>query len=85
MYNVRGRYCICIQLIQKLWNLNTKVLNEINKNHTNDTDDSIEIETNKFIKKFTENIENLLQQIDSKPHETTVFLIKNRKNIKKET
>ena len=75
------------KFIQKLWNLNTKVLNEINKNHTNDTDDSIEIETNKFIKKFTENIENFsYNKLIANLHEIHSFFNKRIEKIyKKET
>ena len=67
--------------------LNTKVLNEINKNHTNDTDDSIEIETNKFIKKITKNIENFsYNKLIANLHEIHSFFNKRIEKIyKKET
>ena len=75
------------KFIQKLWNLNIKVLNEINKNHTNDTDNTIEIETNKFIKKFTENIENFsYNKLVANLHEIYSFFNKKIEKIyKKET
>ena len=75
------------KFIQKLWNLNIKVLNEINKNNTNDTDDTIEIETNKFIKKFTENIENFsYNKLIANLHEIHSFFNKRIEKIyKKET
>ena len=45
------------KFIQKLWNLNLKFLEEINKNHSEDTDKELVKTTNKFIKKITENLE----------------------------
>ncbi len=46
------------KFIQKLWNLNSKFISEINKNHEKDTDKNVYIETNKFINKITQNLEN---------------------------
>ena len=46
------------KFIQKLWALNQKIINEINKNHTPNEDNQLEKVTNKFIKKVTHNIEN---------------------------
>ena len=39
------------KFVQKLWNLNSKILEEIKKNHKKDEDDEIKKFTNKFIKK----------------------------------
>ena len=46
------------KFIQKLWNLNEKVVSEINKNHNNDHDDEIHKYTNKYLKKIHDNLEN---------------------------
>ena len=83
------------KFIQKLWVLNTKILDEIKKDHDHDTDQEIEKYTNKFLKKVTENLESfsynkiianlyevysfLNKQINSKYKKTT--LINNYKKI----
>ena len=41
-----------------MWNLNTKIIYEIKKDHQNDTDKEIEKYTNNFIKKITNNLED---------------------------
>ncbi len=46
------------KFLQKLWNLNSKFLDEIEKDHPADEDNKITIETNKFIKRVTNNLEN---------------------------
>ena len=46
------------KFIQKLWGMNQKIIEEINKNHKENTDNEIEKFTNKFIKKITENLDN---------------------------
>jgi leucyl-tRNA synthetase len=46
------------KFIQKLWSLNEKVLEEINKNHTIDNSDELKKFTNRFIKKISNNLEN---------------------------
>ena len=46
------------KFIQKLWTLNLKFLEEIDKNHNKDTDDNLIRLTNKFLKKMTENLNN---------------------------
>ena len=40
------------KFIQKLWGLNSKIIEEINKNNLNDEDQELTKETNKFIKKL---------------------------------
>jgi len=45
------------KFIQKLWNLNLKILDEIKKKHQNDTDNEVEKYTNKFLKQITKNLE----------------------------
>ncbi len=83
------------KFIQKLWNLNAKILDEIKKDHDHDADQEIEKYTNKFLKKVTENLESfsynkiianlyevysfLNKQINSKYKKTT--LINNYKKI----
>ncbi len=46
------------KFIQKLWILNLKILEQIKKNHSNDIDNELDKETNKFLKKITDNLEN---------------------------
>ena len=46
------------KFIQKLWKLNEKVVNEINKNHNADCDDEIKKYTNKYLKKVHDNLES---------------------------
>ena len=65
------------KFIQKLWNLNTKILQEIKKDHKHDTDQEIEKYTNKFLKKVTENLENFsYNKIIANLYEVYSFLIK---------
>ena len=51
------------KFIQKLWSLNHKILEKINKNYEKDDDDEIIKFTNKFIKKMTENLKNFSYNI----------------------
>ena len=46
------------KFIIKLWNLHNKFIQEINKNHDENEDQVLIKETNKFLKKITENLEN---------------------------
>ncbi len=46
------------KFIQKLWKLNEKILEEINKNHGTDFDDQITKYTNKYLKKVHDNLES---------------------------
>ncbi len=46
------------KFIQKLWKLNEKVIDEINKNHNTDIDDEIMKYTNKYLKKVHNNLES---------------------------
>ena len=65
------------KFIQKLWNLNLKVLDEIKKNHEKDTDKELEKYTNKFLKKITDNLENFsYNKIIANLHELYSFLNK---------
>ena len=75
------------KFIQKLWNLNTKVIELLNKNNEEDIDDEITRYTNKFIKKVTENLENFsYNKIIANLHEVHSFLIKQiDKGYKKKT
>ena len=51
------------KFIQKLWTLNQRVLDQINKKHQKDSSDEIIIFTNKFIKKMTNNLNNFSYNI----------------------
>ena len=46
------------KFIQKLWKLNEKIINEINKNHSKDKDEEITKYTNRYLKKVYDNLEN---------------------------
>ena len=63
------------KFLQKLWTLNQKILEELNKNHKLTTEDNITKFTNKMIKKFTENLNNFNYNIlIANLHETYSFL-----------
>ena len=46
------------KFIQKLWKLNEKIVNEINKGHKEDFDNEITKYTNKYLKRVHDNLEN---------------------------
>ena len=75
------------KFIQKLWGLNSKIIEEINKNNLNDEDQELTKETNKFIKKITKNLEDFsYNKIIANMHEMYSFLTKKiEKTYKKET
>ena len=75
------------KFIQKLWNLNVKISDEIKKNHSEDSDGKLEKEINKFLKKITENLENFsYNKIIANLHEIHTYLFKNiDKKYKKKT
>ena len=75
------------KFIQKLWSLNLKFLNQIKQNHSKDSDNEIEKNTNLFIKKITENLENFsYNKIVANLHEMNTFFVKNiEKKYTKET
>ena len=65
------------KFIQKLWNLNLKFCEEIEKDHPKDTNDEIEKYTNKFLKDVTYNLENFsYNKIVANIHEIYSLLIK---------
>ncbi|MDA9733219.1 leucine--tRNA ligase [Candidatus Pelagibacter sp.] len=51
------------KFIQKLWSLNQKILDEINKDHKEDKSDELIKFTNKLIKKMTNNLDNFSYNI----------------------
>ena len=75
------------KFIQKLWTLNSKIIEEIKKSHNEDTNDEITKYTNKFLKKVTNNLENFsYNKIVANLHEMHSFMTKQiNKNYKKET
>ena len=75
------------KFIQKLWNLHSKILEEIEKDHSKDTNSELIIFTNKFIKKITDNLETFSYNIIvANLHEMHSFLIKQiEKGFKKQT
>ena len=46
------------KFIQKLWKLNEKIISEINKNHSADSDNEIVKYTNRYLKKVHDNLES---------------------------
>ena len=69
------------KFVQKLWNLNSKILEEIKKNHKEDKDEEIKKFTNKLIKKVTENLENFsYNKIVANLHEMYSFMSKQIEN-----
>ena len=69
------------KFIQKLWNLHTKIIEEIEKDHSENTSDELVKFTNKFIKKITNNLENFSYNIIvANLHEMHSFLIKEISN-----
>ena len=65
------------KFIQKLWNLNTKILNEIKKDHKENSDNEFEKKTNLFLKNITNNLEDFsYNKIVANLHEIYSFLIK---------
>ena len=75
------------KFIQKLWNLNLIFIDEIKKNNPKDDDEELTRETNKFLKKITENLENFsYNKIIANLHEIYGLLIKQiKKKYKKAT
>ena len=74
------------KFIQKLWNLNTKILEKIKKDNDENEDKELEKETNKFLKRISENLENFsYNKIVANLHEIHSFLTKSiDKNYSKE-
>ena len=65
------------KFIQKLWNLNEKIHEQMLKDHKNDNDIEIEKYTNKFLKKITNNLENFsYNKIIANLHEMYSFIYK---------
>ncbi len=75
------------KFIQKLWNLNNVILNEISKDHKKDTDEEVSKKTNKFLKDVTKNLEAFsYNKIIANFHEIYSFLSKQiNKPYKKNT
>jgi leucyl-tRNA synthetase len=75
------------KFIQKLWTLHAKIIEEIGKDHSKNSDDEIIKFTNKFIKKISNNLENFSYNIIvANLHEMYSFLIKEiSKGYKKTT
>ena len=65
------------KFVQKLWNLNLKILEEIKKNHEKDHDNEIIKFTNKLTKKITDNLEGFsYNKIIANLYEMYSFLYK---------
>jgi leucyl-tRNA synthetase len=75
------------KFINKLWDLNLKILEQVNKNHGDDSDQDLIKFTNKFIKKITENLNNFSYNIIiANLHEMHSYLIKTvEKKYRKKT
>ncbi len=69
------------KFIQKLWGLNSIILDEINKNHEKDHDSQLEKTTNKFLKTITDNLDHFsYNKIVANLHEIYSFLFNQIKN-----
>ena len=65
------------KFIQKLFNLNTKVIQEINKGHKSDYNENLKKFTHKFIKKISESLNNFSYNIViASLHEMHSFMVK---------
>ncbi len=65
------------KFIQKLWNLNHKIVEEIKKNHKTDADNEIKKYTNKFLEKMTKNLDEFgYNKLIANLHEMYSFLFK---------
>ena len=65
------------KFVQKLWNLNEKILEEMKKDHKKNTDNEIKKYTNKFLKRITDNLESFsYNKIIANLHEMYSFLYK---------
>ena len=75
------------KFIQKLWKLNEKIVNEINKGHKEDFDNEITKYTNKYLKRVHDNLENFsYNKIIANLYEMYSFLNKQiEKNYTKPT
>ena len=75
------------KFMQKLWTLNSKIIEKIKENCTRDDDSEITKFTNRFIKEVTNNLENFsYNKIIANLHEMHSFINKKlRKNYKRET
>jgi leucyl-tRNA synthetase len=75
------------KFVQKLWTLNTKIIEKIKENHEENADEEISRYTNKFLKKVTNNLENFsYNKIVANLHEMhSFFTIQINKNYKKDT
>ena len=66
------------KFIQKLWNLNRIIHEEIKKSYSMDIDDEIKIFTNRFIKKISDNLNNFSYNIIvANLHEMYSYMVKN--------
>ena len=69
------------KFIQKLWGLNSKILEEIKKDHKDNKGDELNIYINKFLKKITENLEKFsYNKIIANMHEMYSFVSKEINN-----
>ena len=65
------------KFIQKLWNLNLKIIEEIKKDHEKDHNSEITKFTNKFIERMTKNLDSFgYNKLIANMHEMYSFLIK---------
>ena len=75
------------KFINKLWDLNLKILKQVKENHGEDSDQDLIKFTNKFIKKITDNLNNFSYNIIiANLHEMHSYLIKTiEKKYRKQT
>ena len=75
------------KFLQKLWNLHLLIIEEIKKNHLNDSDDNFNKLTNKFIKKVHDSLQNFSYNVLIASFYEIYNLFKNeiKKKYRKET
>ena len=74
------------KFIQKLWNLNSKIIEEMKKDHQNVQDNEIAKYTNKFIEKMTKNLDDFgYNKLIANMHEMYSFMLKQVKYGYKKT
>ena len=74
------------KFIQKLWNLNSKIIEEMKKDHQNEQDNEIAKYTNKFIEKMTKNLDDFgYNKLIANMHEMYSFMLKQVKYGYKKT
>ena len=69
------------KFIQKLWSLNSKIMNEISKNHKKDSSEKLDKYTNLYLKKMTDNLNSFSYNVlIAGIHEMCTYISKETNN-----